>query len=403
MLFLGVVLAVSVFFSLQLAATAQGANIGEPVPPSAAVRENFDLDPFYEQWTDVERLPVIASAKVSPYAVKEAAWLIRQVIGHRQDVLHALAENGVRFVVMAHTELTTQVPEHSDLKPDYYWDRRARGLGPTPARPAVSCGEENLLNYEGDPYWTENILIHEFAHAIHLMGLKSVDPGFDARLAAAFADAVENGLWENTYAITNKAEYWAEGTQSWFDTNRANDDQHNHVDTREKLKDYDPTLASLLTEVYGDTEWRYTKAITRTDLLHLHGFTPMESPKFEWPAELMELVDFHQELRNPASKSDGRWVDLAAADVNAVSEGGTTETAVIFVNATDSEISYYWVDGDGNENFYGKVGPNGFANQSTYVGHVWVVKDAEDRVLGVYRAESKTGRVFVSRSSEEEK
>ena len=289
MLYLTAILVISVLlFSIQLAATAQNMNILEPVFPPVTVRKTFNLDPFYERWIDVDGLPVVASAKVNPYAIKEAAYLIRQVIGHRPDVLQALAENNVRFAVMAYNELTTQIPEHSDLQPGDYWDRRARGLGSTPARPAVSCGEENLLNYAGDPYSTENILVHEFAHAIHQMGLNTVDPGFEDRLEVAFDAAVEKGLWKDTYAITNKAEYWAEGTQSWFDTNRANDDQHNHVDTRDKLKEYDPALAALLTEVFGHRDWRYTQAVTRTHLTHLQGFDPEVSPKFEWSPELME-------------------------------------------------------------------------------------------------------------------
>ena len=203
---------------------------------------------------------------------------------------------------MAHNELTTQIPEHSDLQPDYYWDRRARGLGSTPTRPSVSCGEENLLNYSGDPYLTENILVHEFAHAIHQMGLNTVDPGFDDRLKTIYEAAVEKRLWKNTYAITNRAEYWAEGTQSWFDTNRANDDQHNHVDTRDKLKAYDPALAALLAEVYGDRDWRYTQAVTRTHLSHLQGFDPDQSPTFEWPTDLPELEELYKELENRDSE-----------------------------------------------------------------------------------------------------
>ena len=95
---------------LLAAATAQSVNILKPIPPPTTVRETFNLDPFYEQWIDVEGLPVVASAKVNPYAVKEAAWLIRQMIGHRQDILQALAQNNVRFVVMAYNELTTQIP-----------------------------------------------------------------------------------------------------------------------------------------------------------------------------------------------------------------------------------------------------------------------------------------------------
>ena len=390
---------ISYSFQSNWLATAQSVSISEPTPPPAAVRKTFKLDPFYEQWIDVEGLPVVASSKVDPYAVKEAAWLIRQMIGHRQDVLQALAQNNVRFAVMAHNELTTQIPEHSDLQPDYYWDRRARGLGSTPARPAVSCGEENLLNYSGDPYSTENILVHEFAHAIHQMGLNTVDPSFDNRLKTLYDAAVEKGLWKDTYAITNRAEYWAEGTQSWFDTNRANDDQHNHVDTRDKLKEYDPALAELLTEVFGDADWRYTQAVTRTDLSHLQGFSPEESPEFEWPAELIELTEFHQQLKNPDGDGGDEWIDLKAHDLNLLpnlrSGDDDTETAIIFVNGTKTEIAYYWVDYEGSEKFYGKIAPDTFVNQHTYAGHIWVVKDTNEGNLAVFRAEEKTGRALV--------
>lgn len=374
-------------------------NILEPVPPSTIVRENFNLDPFYEQWIDVEGLPVVASAKVNPYAVKEAAWLIRQMIGHRQDILQALAKNNVRFAVMAYNELTTQIPEHSDLQPDYYWDRRARGLGSTPARPAVSCGEENLLNYQGDPYSTENILVHEFAHAIHQMGLNTVDPSFDDRLQATFETAVEKGLWKDTYAITNRAEYWAEGTQSWFDTNRANDDQHNHVDTRDKLKAYDPSLAALLTEIFGDTDWRYTQAITRTHLSHLQGFNAEESPRFKWSTEFVELTELHQQLKDPNSHGDGKWIHLKEQDLNLLpnlkSEDDVRKTTIIFVNATKSEIGYYWVDDEGNEKPYGKIAPDAFVNQHTYAGHIWLIKDVNGQNLAVFRAAEETGRVLI--------
>ena len=399
MLYLTAILIVCVLFlSTQLTATAQSVNIPEPIPPTVSVRETFNLDPIYEQWIDVDGLPVVASAKVNLYAVKEAAWLIRKMIGHRQDVLQALAQNGVRFAVMAYSELTTQIPEHSDLQPDYYWDRRARGLGSTPARPAVSCGEENLLNYSGDPYSTENILVHEFAHAIHQMGLNTVDPSFDDRLETTFNAAKEKGLWENTYAITNRAEYWAEGAQSWFDTNRANDNEHNHVDTRDKLKEYDPALAMLLTEVFGDTDWRYTQAITRSHSSHLQGFNSEESPKFEWSPELIELTEFHQQLKNPSSDG-GKWVDLKQHDPsllpNLRSGDDDTETAILFVNGTETEIAYYWVDYEGNEKSYGKIAPDAFVNQHTYIGHVWLIKDVNGQNLAVFRAKEKTGRALI--------
>ncbi len=56
-----------------------------------------------------------------------------------------------------------------------WWDRRARGLGGSETDPIASCAEENLLCFEGDPYAAENILIHEFAHALHLRGMNRLD------------------------------------------------------------------------------------------------------------------------------------------------------------------------------------------------------------------------------------
>jgi hypothetical protein len=42
------------------------------------------------------------------------------------------------------------------------------------------------------------------------------------------------------YAGLNRAEYWAEGVQDWYDTNRTMDHDHNHIHTRDQLKSYDP-------------------------------------------------------------------------------------------------------------------------------------------------------------------
>ncbi len=373
--------------------------IAEPTRVPKTVRDTFNLDPFYQQWIDVGGLPVVASATVNSYAIREAAWLITQMIGHRADVLRALAQNRVRFAVMAHDELTTDIPEHSDLVPAGYWDRRARGLGPTPQRPATSSGEENLLSYHGDPYWSESILIHEFSHAIHEMALNTIEPEFDDRLGRAFDEAVRRRLWRGTYAITNKEEYWAEGAQSWFDANRENDDEHNHVNTREELKTYDPPLAALLTQVFGDGDWRYTPVRERTHLLFLQGYDPRTSPRFEWPSELPDLAERQSDLLNPDIDRGADWKDLERFDPdrlhNPRSMSSRVETAIIFVNGTEGDVSYHWIDFNGKEVHYGDVGPGGSANQHTFASHVWVVKDAHGKPLAVFRAENGTRRALV--------
>ena len=80
------------------------------------------------------------------------------------------------------------------------------------------------------------------------------------------------------YAGSNQAEYFAEGVQCWFDTNRTMDHDHNHIHTREQLKAYDPGLAKLCEEVLGDSEWRFVSPRKRAGQDHLQGYDPATSP-----------------------------------------------------------------------------------------------------------------------------
>ena len=228
-----------------------------PVP--AALRGSLPLAPFYQKCLLLGDFPVLSSGVVRDEALAEAAWIVSGMLAKRPDILKEMARRQGRLVVMGTAERTVDVPEHSDLKPADYWNRRARGLGASADCPVVSCAEENLLCSPGDPYSTENILVHEFAHAIHELGLQKLDPAFDGKLKAAYREALAKGLWKNTYAAENKGEYWAEISQSWFNTNRQNDSLHNHVDTRAELEAYDPTAAALCRSTYGDNPWTYVR------------------------------------------------------------------------------------------------------------------------------------------------
>jgi hypothetical protein len=246
------------------------------------------LDAFYTKYVSANGYPVVSSARVSDYALLEAAYLINIMLAKRPTVRGAMIKGGSRMVVMAHDEYTTDVPEYAHFVPKDYWDRRARGLGGSQQDPLCSCAEENLLAFVDDPYHEECILIHEFAHNIHLRGLITVDPSFDGRVKAAYKAAMAKGLWEGKYASQNHHEYFAEGVQSWFNNNRPADHDHNHVDTRKELREYDSGLAALCEEVFGDTELRYSKPQTRLTG-HLAGYNPSASPRFEWPERLAEM------------------------------------------------------------------------------------------------------------------
>lgn len=265
---------------------------GKVVPPPASLK----VDPFHAKYTSAGGFPIVASDSVSDFALLEAAHLIGMMLAARPDVRRALVESGARLCILGHDEYTTDLPEFASLGDASmegfpgisgrdFWDARARGTGGSENDPYCSCGEENLLAYEGDPYAAECILIHEFAHAIHLRGMTNVDPSFDGRLRAAYDAAMRDGLWKGKYASVNHHEYFAEGVQSWFDNNRVNDHDHNHVHLRNELVDYDPRLAALCREVFGDAELHYTKPTTRLSG-HLAGYDPATAPRFRWPQRL---------------------------------------------------------------------------------------------------------------------
>lgn len=235
-------------------AAAVSACDGRSSPPA-----ELGLDPFYSRYCDVGGIPLVAHADVAPEALAGAAEVLEHLLAARPDAGSAIAASEVRVGVMGRDQVTTQMPEWSDLDeafPDVDWDSRGRGFGATEARPLVGAGEENLLCLADDPYLGESIWVHEVSHTVLEFGVDAVDVGFRRRLVDAYESAMADGLWRDTYAASNSDEYWAEGAQSYFDANLADDFQHNHVDTRTELAEYDPALFGLLSEVFGPTDWR---------------------------------------------------------------------------------------------------------------------------------------------------
>ncbi|MDJ0973955.1 MAG: hypothetical protein QNJ98_05810 [Planctomycetota bacterium] len=363
-----------------------------PVPDT--LRKALRLEPFYAKHVDCHGFPILGSSKVSDRALLEAAWIVDHMTAGRRDVLKALAKAKVRLCVMAYTEMTTAVPEHKTLEPGKWWDRRARGLGPSKARPCVSCAEENLLAYPGDPYPRENILVHEFAHAIDLMALRTLDPAFESKLAVAYGNAVREGLWKGTYAGENKEEYWAEGLQSWFDTNRPPDSLHNHVDTRRELKAYDPRLAKLITEALGSSPWRYVHPGHRLGKGHLADYDPTKAPRFQWPEGLDAWFrKYEDDKRTGAGRVE--LDPLPTAGPPTRSPSTREETRILFMNQTDGVVELFWIDHGGKRVSYGTVNGKTNAERSTLIGHVWVVVDAKGKDIARFVAAKKPGRAKI--------
>jgi len=227
--------------------------------------DSLHLDAFYKKYVDVNGLPLISSWRVPDSAFVAAHHTLYAMTSMLpKAVLDSMVARGTRVAIMARYEGTTDIPEHHDLVNDtaLNWDLRARGLGGDLTLPLTSCAEENVLAYQIDKYHAEDILVHEFAHSIHLIGLMLAVPDFDSRLKQCYENAKAKGILANTYRETDKEEYFAEAVQDWFNVNAEmphSDGKHNWCNTREDLQDFDPELYNLLAEYFPQTKLQISK------------------------------------------------------------------------------------------------------------------------------------------------
>ncbi len=226
------------------------------------IPEGKNIPSFYQKYIETEGLYVTSSGKVSDEALLKACDIISLMLAKRPDVKAHMVKKGCHVMVIGKDEETCDLPEFAHIcnceDSIKYWNWRARGFGGAPEDEfSSSCGEENLLALPQDKYAGENILIHEFAHLIHTVGIVGVEPDFNERLEALRQHAIRKGLWEKTYAVSNKEEYFAECVQSFFNCNRYAEPAngvHNWVNRRTKLKTYDPDMYRLLQEYFYEIE-----------------------------------------------------------------------------------------------------------------------------------------------------
>ncbi|CAH1258082.1 MDGA2 [Branchiostoma lanceolatum] len=216
-----------------------------------AIRTELNLDTFYQKYLHAYGIPVLGSSILPDDALRRACYDVLFMLADRKDIRDSYYDYYGRAGIMAETEVTLDIPEHSGLDPDF--NTRARGLGATVSKPVSTGAEENVLCYNTDPYKVEDIFIHEFAHGVDILGARKAVSDFITRLQAAYDSALANGLWANTYADDTRDEYWAEGVQSYFNVNHESDPPdgiHNHVNTRVELQAYDPDLYAMVEEIY---------------------------------------------------------------------------------------------------------------------------------------------------------
>lgn len=226
------------------------------------VPDSLNIDPFYKKYVNADGIPVVSSMNVNDSALIRASKVITQVLSKREDVKKAMIAKGCKVMIIGEKEEVCDIPEYAEIcdTPENiaYWNKRARGFGGAPEHDfSASCGEENVICLPGDRYKGESILVHEFAHIIHMVGIVGVNPKFDNELETLLQKAIEKGLWKDTYAVSNKEEYFAEAVQSFFNCNKYSEEPngvHNSINTREKLKSYDLDMYNLLLQYFPEIE-----------------------------------------------------------------------------------------------------------------------------------------------------
>jgi hypothetical protein len=232
---------------------------------------SLKLDGFYRRYVDAAGLPIVSSNVVPDAALLTARDIAVAMLAERPDIRRAMIARGFRVAIMGVTEGTVDLPEQRDWKKPSrddprlticerklydtrigrlsdaeYWNGRARGMGGD----LTSAATENLLGTPGTRYYGENIFVHEFSHGI-MEGVRTADPALYARIERAYAAAMARGLWKGEYAAVTVEEYWAEGTQTWFNSNRLAVVDGHRILNDPDLAAYDVALFNVLSEVYG--------------------------------------------------------------------------------------------------------------------------------------------------------
>lgn len=250
-----------------LTLTVAGSNIAD-AEGEAAVDAAYvgvpTLDYYTQSVTTGAGIEVKAGPRVDPATMDLAAAQVDIELGKSDNgIAETMADYGCSLAVYASRENAYLVPEHRDGYDPQMYDVEGYG-GSTGNNCVSSISERNVLRtrdsadeFADTAYPNENILIHEFGHAIRLVGIETQeDATLSGEFAGVYANASEAGLWPNTYAISNSDEYFATLSAIWFDVMAEkpdwSDGVRGPVNTREELKEYDPVAYDFFAKVYPE-------------------------------------------------------------------------------------------------------------------------------------------------------
>ena len=302
------------------ALTAQESLVTTPPPTLTQwlAGKESPLDPWYQKYVSANGLPVVSSAAVSDTALLQARFIANHMLSRIPEAREEMIRCHFRIGVVGYKENITDLPECKMMSvwwPDTDWDQRGRGYGATLSIPVMSIGEENLVkipNFQ-ERYWSESIMVHEFAHNVDF-AMRRVDAAFRDSVLRAFDMAKAEGLWKGTYSMTNSEEYFAEGAQAWFNTcrmqvpDKSGNGRTFTLKTREQLRDYDPRLYRLCASIFPEE--------------HLHGY------HFEFNTTAIHAINI------------GRDTDVTTYAVNGIPLAGPQRNTMV-ITGTRRKVYVY--------------------------------------------------------------
>jgi hypothetical protein len=269
--------------SKPLTVTITGANI-EDAGGKDAKDATYTSVPKLNYYTQTVKtatgIVMKAGPRVEAETLQKAAAQVDVELGKTDSGIAANMESrNCSLAIYASLENAYTVPEHRRGYSTTMYD--VEGYGGSVGNGCVSSiSERNILRTRGnaDPlkntiYANENILAHEFGHAVRLVGIETLaDKSLSNELWAVYENAYNTGLWPNTYAMGNIDEYFATLTSVWFDNMAEkpdwNDGVRSPINTRAELKEYDPMAYAFFAKIYNPVSMPAPWDVPGPDVYH---------------------------------------------------------------------------------------------------------------------------------------
>jgi hypothetical protein len=406
------------------------------VPAAVAKAYNIDTK-WYKKYTTVKGIPIIASRKVNSRALTKAAAVTKKMVlgkGYGPKIVKYLKVYRNKVGIVGRTERIRQMPEGRRLPKRYdkqsgvaasgkwVWNEKTREWKEY-ERIALQK-EMNVLKkrWPLDKNAGNSVLMHEFAHVIHLAVLRQEFKGIDKKITQAYKAAKKKGKWKGAYAMTDEMEYFSEGTEVWFNV-LARDGKGYwtnggpYAHNRKELKKFDPTLYKILLKVYGNGKWRFRYGPICNEGYNCNNIyklsTPFGPSLVNAAAQNMFMVgeDFDLKIHPSAvgfSFQDYEYIGVDDPAKNAFklgvkggTQGDTPNMGGNFALTHQGEKATYKIATD--ETFLGSTGGGWLSYdnaQSLYLnvgrnfdlGNNWTAKG--DLTYGVSQAKAKKDSVF---------